>query len=45
MHFLSVYKQLENKVVNVEELGDRKRAIKVIEDSLELYKEKILNEK
>lgn len=42
MHFLTVYKQLENKVVNVEELGDRNRALKVIADCIELYKKEIL---
>ena len=42
MHFLTVYKQLENKVVNVEELGDRNRALKVISDCIELYKKEIL---
>lgn len=45
MHFLSVYKQLENKVVNVEELGDRKRALNVIADCIELYKKEILKTK
>ena len=44
MPFLTVYKQLENKVVDVKELGDRKEAIKIIEESLELYKKEILKE-
>lgn len=37
-HFLSVYKQLENKVVHVEELGDHNKAIKIIEENLKAYK-------
>ena len=36
-HFLSVYKQLENKVVEVQELCDRKEAEKCIVAALELY--------
>ncbi len=42
MHFLTVYKQLENKKVDVEELGDNKRAIKVVEDAIKLYNNEIL---
>lgn len=42
MHFLTVYKQLENKKVDVEELGDNKRAVKVIEDAIKLYNKEIL---
>ena len=42
MHFLTVYKQLENKKVDVEELGDNKRAIKVVEDAIKLYNKEIL---
>ena len=38
-HFLSVYKQLENKVVHVEELGDHNKAIKIIEENLKAYRE------
>lgn len=45
MHFLQVYKQLENKPVEVKELGNRKRAIEIINESLELYKKDILGEK
>lgn len=39
-HFLTVYKQLENKKVDVEELGNKERAIKVVEDAIRLYKTK-----
>ena len=42
MHFLTVYKQLENKKVDVEELGDNKRAIKVVDDAIKLYNKEIL---
>lgn len=45
MHFLSVYKQLENKPVEVKELGNRKRALQIISESLELYKKDILGKK
>lgn len=37
MHFLSVYKQLENKVVDIKELGNRAVAINVIADAMQLY--------
>lgn len=43
MHFLRVYKELENKHVEVKELGDKNRAIEVIENSLRLYQKEILN--
>ncbi len=36
-HFLLVYKQLENKVVRVEEIGDHNRAKQIIDESLERY--------
>ena len=39
-HFLSVYKQLENKKVNVEALRGHQEAIKVIEEDMKHYKEK-----
>lgn len=42
-HFLTVYKQLENKVVHVEALGGREDAIKVINNNLKRYKDLILN--
>ena len=40
-HFLTVYKQLENKKVNVEALRGRKEAIKVIRENIENYQEKL----
>ncbi len=40
-HFLTVYKQLENKKVNVEALRGHKEAIKVIKDNIEKYAEKL----
>ena len=39
-HFLLVYKQLENKTVHIEELGDHKRAKEIIKESLERYNSK-----
>ena len=45
MHFLTVYKQLENKHVEVKELWDAKRAKEIIKESLELYKKEILKNK
>ncbi len=43
MHFLAVYKELENKPVEVKELGDHKRALEIIEESLQYYKTEILD--
>ena len=43
MHFLKVYKQLENKNVEVKELGNRDRALAIIQESLDLYQKEILN--
>ena len=40
-HFLTVYKQLENKKVNVEALRGHKEAIKVIRENIENYQEKL----
>ncbi len=40
-HFLMVYKQLENKVVHIEELGDHKKAKEIIDESLKRYLEKM----
>ena len=40
-HFLTVYKQLENKKVNVEALRGHKEAIKVIRENIEKYQEKL----
>ena len=42
MHFLRVYKQLENKPVEVKELGGHERALGIISESLEFYKKEIL---
>ncbi len=42
-HFLSVYKQLENKFVNVESLRGHEEAIKVIDESIERFKQKFLD--
>ena len=42
MHFLRVYKELEDKKVEVKELGGREHAIKAITDAIEFYKEKRL---
>ena len=44
-HFLTVYKQLENKRVEVLETGDSKEAEQVVADSLQLYRTYILGEK
>lgn len=41
-HFLLVYKQLENKVVHIEELGDHNRAKEIINESLKRYNDKII---
>lgn len=45
MHFLKVYKQLENKPVEIKELGGRERAIEIIEEALSFYKTEILKDK
>ena len=37
-HFLTVYKQLENKVVKIKKLGGKDVAVQVIKDALQLYK-------
>lgn len=44
MHFLRVYKQLENKTVEVKQLGGHDLAIEIINESLDLYKKEILGE-
>lgn len=41
-HFLRVYKELENKKVKINELGNKQVAIKVINECIELYKTEIL---
>jgi inorganic pyrophosphatase len=38
-HFFEEYKKLENKTVVVEEFGDKAMALKVIQDSINFYKE------
>lgn len=38
VHFLTVYKQLENKKVEILDVGGKKDAIKVIKDSIKFYK-------
>lgn len=43
-HFLTVYKQLENKVVHVEKLGGKEKAIEVIKDCMQRYT-KVFEEK
>ncbi len=42
-HFLTVYKQLENKKVEVTDICGRETAIKCIEDAMKLYKQKFPN--
>lgn len=42
LHFLKVYKELENKTVEVNNLGNRKKAYDIIEESLKTYKKEIL---
>jgi len=44
-HFLTVYKQLENKKVEVLETGDHNDAEKCIEEAVALYKQVFLGEK
>ncbi len=38
-HFLTVYKQLENKIVHVEKLGGREKATKIIKECMDRYSE------
>jgi inorganic pyrophosphatase len=38
-HFFEEYKRLENKSVQVNEFGDKAKALAIIEDSFQLYKE------
>jgi len=38
-HFFEEYKRLENKSVVVEEFGDKSKALKVVEDAMNLYQE------
>ena len=41
-HFFQEYKRLENKEVVVEEFQDKSRALKIVEEAIELYKETFL---
>ena len=43
MHFFKVYKQLENKKTAVKSLYDRDKAIEIIEQAINDYKEKFTN--
>ena len=45
MHFLTVYKQLEDKPVEVKELWSKDKAEQIIAESLELYKKEVLKKK
>lgn len=38
-HFFEEYKKLENKMVVVEEFGDKAMALKVVQDAIDFYKE------
>jgi inorganic pyrophosphatase len=38
-HFFEEYKKLENKMVSVEEFGDKATALKIISDAIEFYSE------
>ena len=40
MHFLRVYKELEDKKVEVKALGNREKALEAISQAIEYYKEK-----
>ena len=42
-HFLTVYKQLENKKVEISTMGGKQEAIKSIEAAMKLYKQKFPN--
>jgi len=44
IHFLTVYKQLEDKVVKIENFSGRKCAIKTITDCIEAFEKKFNNE-
>lgn len=44
-HFFEEYKKLENKIVQVEEFGDKTTAIKIIEDAIAFYKDTFLIKK
>ncbi|MEY2903369.1 MAG: hypothetical protein RLY89_2475, partial [Bacteroidota bacterium] len=38
-HFFEEYKKLENKTVVVEEFGDKAKALSIIKEAIEFYKE------
>ena len=42
-HFFEEYKKLENKMVVVEEFGDKSTALKVVQDAIDFYKETFRN--
>ena len=44
-HFLKVYKELENKKVEIKNLGNRNDAIKCNDNAIELYKKTFLKDK
>ena len=41
-HFFEEYKALENKTVVVEEFGDKVTALQIIQEAIDLYKQKYL---
>lgn len=43
-HFFEEYKRLEKKTVIVEEFGDKAKALDVIEDSINFYKQKFVKQ-
>lgn len=44
IHFLTVYKQLENKPVKIESISGRKEAIAIVEECIKAFDEKFGNE-
>ncbi|MBS1627048.1 MAG: inorganic diphosphatase [Bacteroidetes bacterium] len=42
-HFFQEYKRLENKTVVVEDFGDKTKALKIVEQAVDLYKQTFLN--
>ncbi|MBS1579211.1 MAG: inorganic diphosphatase [Bacteroidetes bacterium] len=42
-HFFQEYKRLENKTVVVEDFGDKTKALKIVEQAIDLYKQTFLN--
>jgi inorganic pyrophosphatase len=41
-HFFEEYKKLENKTVVVEEFGDKSKALKIVDNAIEEYRQKFL---